>query len=133
MLEAGVLLDKHGNILYRHEPSGRSSGFLPDSSELWNQIWDHRHNLSGFAHSHPEGCCRPSWEDLTTFEAVEAGLGVRLDWWIATDSTLSLVRWDAYARRDNPTNLGYLTLSVRFEPLWLAELREMTNYGEKTT
>ena len=44
-------------------------------------------DLAGVAHSHPGGGIpTPSWEDLTTFAAVEDGLGQRLVWWIVSEA-----------------------------------------------
>ncbi len=81
-LEAGVLVGLDGKPLYWHTPEDRSVGHLPNSVPLWNVIWELRDQVLGFAHSHPgQGIPGPSYEDLTTFASIEAGLGRRLKWW----------------------------------------------------
>ena len=93
-IKAGVLLNADGIPFHWHAPEGRSAGGLPHSRNLWNKIWEHRGNLSGFAHSHPgEGTPQPSYTDLTTFYAIEVALGVRLYWWIVSSDDVSLVLW----------------------------------------
>lgn len=121
MIEAGVLLDRDGNPLHWHLPPNRSGAFLPDSRDLWDIIWENRKNLSGFAHSHPGfGVPLPSYTDLTTFAAVEAGLGQRLDWWIVSGDKLSLTGYDGDT---------YITLSRSECPSWMEELRKLSNYN----
>jgi hypothetical protein len=92
MMEAGVLISKNGEAAYWHEPAGRTSGSLPDSPDLWSVIWELRDHIGGFAHSHPGwGVPGPSQEDVTTFAAVEAALGRRLNWWIISHDKIVLV------------------------------------------
>jgi proteasome lid subunit RPN8/RPN11 len=123
MLEAGVILDLKGNPLHWHEPK-HSSVFIPDSRDLWQVFWENRDNLSGFAHSHPgSGRTSPSDTDRTTFKAVEAGLGKRLDWWITTSDTMILARYHSFVD-------DYLTVEVNMQPDWLIKLREISTYGE---
>jgi hypothetical protein len=121
-LEAGVVLDLYGVPIHWHLPLDRTVGSLPDSSDLWQVFWEHRSDLSGFAHSHPSGMAAPSHTDLTTFSGVELGLGQRLDWWIATPTHLVLCRW--VGRSD----LGYKTVLVTQRPLWFIKLLEHSNY-----
>ena len=81
MMETALVFDLHGKTIYWHEPSGRTSGYLPDSQDLWDVLWDNRHRLGGVAHTHPwHGPALPSHTDLTTFAAVEKGLGKHLLW-----------------------------------------------------
>ncbi len=92
MREAGVLIDLKGAPIYWHMPPGRSGGSLPDSRDLWDVIWENRANLSGFAHTHPGyGNPGPSQTDITTFQAIEAGLGKRLEWPIVSGDSLVVV------------------------------------------
>ena len=50
-----------------------------------DRIWSNRDRIGGVAHTHPwEGTTSPSSTDLTTFAAIEAGLGKRLYWPIVT-------------------------------------------------
>ncbi len=77
------------------------------------------------AHSHPGvGRPAPSHEDVTTFAAVEASLGCRLDWWIASRDELVVVRADdsgGYATRDLPKERL---------PNWVSELRRISHVGD---
>ena len=123
MIEAGVLLDINGEALHWHMPPNRSGGALPDSVDLWSVIWENRDIISGFAHSHPGyGRTGPSHTDLTTFAAVEAGLGKRLDWWITSGDSMILLRWTG------PGRLHYNQLDVAMEPDWVRELRRISTY-----
>lgn len=128
-MEAGVLLDRKGLPIYWHKPEDRSSAALPDSSDLWKEIWDNRDIVAGFAHSHPGGGTpHPSHTDLTTFAAVEAGLGMRLFWWITSEDDVSLVLWTG------PDRLDYTVRSVKpmFEPSWTDHLRSLSNQKSKS-
>ncbi len=118
MREAGVVLDRFGLDLYWHLPDNRSGGYLPDSLPLWEIFWANRADLSGFAHSHPGGLATPSYEDITTFAAVELGLGRRLDWWILAGSILIHSHWIG------PGRLSYKSLPVECRPKWVGKLRE---------
>ena len=76
MMEAGVLLDRDFNPLYWHAPRNRSVALLPDSRQLWDEIWERRAFVGAFAHTHPgRGITGPSSTDMTTFHAIEKGLG----------------------------------------------------------
>lgn len=121
-LEAGVLLDLEGYPLHWHKPVDRTAASLPDSVDLWSIIWENRDNISGFAHSHPSGMATPSHTDLTTFAAVEKGLGQRLDWWIITPSYLVLTRWVGRGV------LSYKSLPSSQRPEWFAELLRLSDY-----
>lgn len=86
-MEAGLVFDKHGGLIHWHLPPDRSMGALPDSRGLWEILWDNRDILGGVAHTHPwHGRPGPSGTDVTTFAAVEKGLGLRLVWPIVTFS-----------------------------------------------
>src|SRR6185369_6039063 len=87
-LEAGVVVGYEGEPIFWHLPEGRTAGYLPDSRELWEVIWENRHNVYGIAHSHPgSGLPGPSREDITTFAGIELGLGRRLVWWITSSNS----------------------------------------------
>ena len=124
MMEAAVLLDLNGKPLYWHVPSGRSGGSLPDSRDLWDVIWENRNNISGLAHSHPgSGLPGPSYTDVTTFAAIEAALGRRLDWYIISSDYIALFRWHG------PDSLTYIEYLILTEELgWLDRLSELSNY-----
>ena len=120
-MEAGVVLNRVGRPLFWHLPEGRTWGSLPDCHLLWDVLWRNRHDISGFAHSHPgRGLPAPSREDLTTFAAVEAALGIRLDWWITSDTHLVLARWVG------PGEHAYRTWTMNEEPAWAAPLRAVS-------
>lgn len=123
MIEVAVVLDRQHRPLHWHEPPGASGVALPDSRDLWDVLWAQRHQLSGIAHSHPHhGRPAPSRVDLTTFAACEAGLGVRLSWWIAT---LDDVRCFTHS---GPGRYDY-TGRAATDPetaTWIAELRRRT-------
>lgn len=113
-----------GEPLFWHLPGGRTAGSLPDSRQLWDVLWDNRHNVYGFAHSHPgSGLPGPSWEDLTTFAGVELGLGRRLVWWITSSNNLSVTLWAG------PGKYDYEVLQADgSRQKWLDELRQHSNY-----
>ena len=92
---------------------------LPDSPDLFTRIWQHRDQLIGFAHTHPGTsiCPFPSYEDVTTFAAIEAALGRRWLWWIVDAEAVSLSRWGGRFRLD------YYTERVS-EPYWVEALRK---------
>ena len=76
---------------------------IPDSLERWQIIWDHRAEITEIAHSHPGNFLDFSNEDLTTMQAVEAGLGRNLIWSIITkDGFLSRTDGKDTPRPDSP-------------------------------
>lgn len=121
MIEVAVVLDLDRRPLWWHAPPSATSVSLPDSRALWDVLWTHRAALSGVAHTHPgDGEPAPSREDLTTFAAVEAGLGRRLEWWIATADRVRCFAWSG------PTRYAYSgreVSSLAETADWLAELR----------
>ena len=118
MLEAAVVIDLSGAPIHWHLPAERTAVHLPDSRSLWQVLWAERQRLAGVAHTHPGvGSPAPSWEDLTTFAACEAGLGRRLDWWIATMDQIRLFRWAG------PSPHRYLGCPLTAPPAWLPQLR----------
>lgn len=126
--EAGVLISKSGDPIYWHLPEDRTAASLPDSRSLWDVTWEHRMSVLGFAHSHPGAghYPSPSNEDLTTFSAIERGLGRRLTWWIANDSALTILLWAG------PSEYIYAAEHVRVghEPPWVVELRQKSKGTE---
>ena len=126
-MEAGVVLGLTGEPIYWHVPQGRTEASLPDSHDLWMTFWDNRDNLSGFAHSHPgSGVPGPSYEDVTTFAAVEKGLGARLEWWIITRDRVAVVWWEGPGRLDYKSR----ALDPGNEPDWAPRLRDVS-YGKE--
>ena len=130
-----MLIRNDGHILKVYNP-GVSYAFLPDSRSLWDEIWDNRHNLLGVAHTHPgSGPPWPSLTDLTTFHAVENGLGRDLVWFIATSDAISCgMRVGSGLQEIIP---GVFIHEYKFTPImedatlvreWIAPLRELSNY-----
>lgn len=117
MIEAGVVLVRNEPVFW-HLPAGRTGGSLPDSRKLWDVLWELRKEVTlGVAHSHPGfGVPGPSWTDITTFAAVELGLGRRLAWPIITMDHVAIVRWTGPGKHDYKGELAE-------EFSWVPELR----------
>ncbi len=129
-MEVAVLVGEDGEPLYWHAPAENSSVSIPDSTELWAQIWEHRERLRGIAHSHPgDGFASPSHEDITTFRAIELALGRSLMWWITTKEHAVTIRLCG----PNPLDFSYLHLDAEREslPRWLNELRKRSKYDNE--
>lgn len=123
MMEAAVVVDLDGKVLYEHAPHNRTVVSLPDSRSLWDVIWENRDKLSGIAHSHPgSGKPGPSYEDVTTFADIEAALGRRLNWWIITSDQLILLRWAG------PEKHLYAIVNDVGPHEWRHRLHELSNY-----
>lgn len=121
MKEAGVVLNSAGLPIYWHMPDGRTSGGLPDSRVLWDVFWQYRHDLYGFAHSHPgSGVPGPSFSDVTSFAPIEEALGRRLEWPIITSNAVVVCRWVG------PDRLTYAPFVQKVEPDWTDELRRLS-------
>ncbi|MEQ8272032.1 MAG: hypothetical protein RKU31_00120 [Deltaproteobacteria bacterium] len=119
------MIDLEGAPLYWHVPPSRTAVTLPDSRALWDVLWEHRDRVAGFAHSHPgSGVPAPSHEDVTTFSALERGLGRRYDWWIATRDGFVVCRWSG------PGPLDYRTERCDAEPTWVSRLRALSEEEE---
>jgi len=127
MREAGVVIGGDGEPIFWHSPENRSIVSLPDSRLLWDVLFENRECLSGFAHSHPGGGTPgPSYEDVTTFAAVEAGLGRRLLWYIASSDAVVVLWWVG------PERLAYAKATLEEAPTWADELRRLSNNEERT-
>jgi len=120
-IEDAAVVGKDGTVVYWHSPENRSYGFIPDSRKLWDVIWEGRASIDGIAHTHPgRGYPNPSKTDLTTFEAVEKGIGRRIKWWILSADSSVLLEWsDEFSGGYDVTS--YMT--VEREPGWMAALR----------
>ena len=88
---------------------------IPDRRELWEVIWEHRSEISEIAHSCPDEVLEFSQEDLTTMEAVEAGVGKSFTWSVVTTTGLLSRK----AGKD----------SRRREPPWWVDLMRMLSYA----
>lgn len=126
MIESGVIIDHKGLPIHWHMPTGRTSVSLPDSQLLWDEFWRYREYIAGFAHSHPgSGVPGPSYEDVTTFSAIERALGKKLQWWITSSDRVALVTWSG------PGKLDYTGGELLKTPPWVPELRHLSNYYNK--
>lgn len=136
MIETAVVIGPEGP-LYWHVPAGRTAGSIPDSRELWDVLWEHRKYLIGVAHTHPgSGIPAPSWTDITTFVAIQKGLGRELVWWIA--SMNHFIELDGVALPNDwnsePCNCiaacfpGRVDYRIRHprEPSWVEPLRKLS-------
>lgn len=122
MREVAVVLDREHRPIWWHDPAGSSAVALPDSRDLWEVLWTERARISGVAHSHPgRGDPAPSAEDLSTFAACEDGLGMRLQWWIATLDHVLCFDWIGPMRYDFQ---GRPPASPHETAAWLHALRE---------
>jgi hypothetical protein len=88
---------------------------IPDSRDRWKVIWQHRHEITEIAHSHPGEFLDFSEEDLTTMQAVEAGTGKALVWSLVTAQGFLSRRDGQQAHRED-------------SPWWLALMRTLS-YG----
>jgi hypothetical protein len=101
-MEAALVFDITGVPIHWHVPPDRSMAAIPDSADLWEILWDNKIILRGVAHTHPwSGSAAPSSTDVTTFAAVEAGLGKRLVWPVVTFSEVRYFVWQG------PDRLNY--------------------------
>jgi hypothetical protein len=131
MREALAVLDKKGLALLMQAPSDGSSVAIPDSRTLWEFIWEHRDEISGIAHTHPgSGIPGPSHEDLTTFRAVEKGLGRILDWWIVTTGWVTKYNYDPHEKQYMQEILRGVRHRYDEEP-WVTEILEWSYREEK--
>ena len=101
MMESAFVFDVDGVIIHWHLPANRSGGFIPDSRDLWEVLWENREKLGGIAHTHPwNGEPWPSGTDVTTFAACEAALGKRLLWPVVTLDRMRTFRWVGPSKLD---------------------------------
>ena len=108
--------------LFWHLPDGRSAGGIPDSRSLWDVLWQHRDKDLIVAHTHPRyGTPQASLIDYVTFQAVEAGLGKRLVWCIASGDKAVCLLWQDELQ-------GYVNARMKDAPPWLGELRKLSGY-----
>lgn len=127
MKEAGILLGLDNKPLYWHTPNDRNGGALPDSRSLWDVIWENRAQVTGFAHTHPgSGVPAPSYEDKTTFWAIEAALGKQLNWFILSSDSQSLCLFHDSTLVIVELNMTSFSSPTNIE--WMKKLRELSDY-----
>jgi len=130
--ETIVVFDVNGKAIYWHEPDDRSAGYVPDSDDLWDVLWEHRDHLGGYAHTHPgHGPVSPSGIDLTTFDAIEKGLGKQLLWPILSfDQMVCVVRNPLFKSKPNVTHRWTVAGPLTIEFDWVDELRRKSGSEE---
>lgn len=133
MLESGVLLGIDNKPFYWHLPKDRSGGCLPNSKPLWDIIWENKETITGFAHTHPgKGYPAPSYEDKTTFIAIENALGKHLNWYIlSSDSQILCLLDNVDGYFGGQVNLYIVNADEITSPIyldWMQKLREFSNY-----
>lgn len=85
VIEVAMVFGKDGQPIHWHLPPGRKETIIPDTRDLWLVLMENRDRLGGVAHTHPwTGSPMPSSMDLSTFKAIENGLGKRLLWLVVT-------------------------------------------------
>ena len=121
MIEVAMVFDREGRALFWPAPQG-SAGSIPDSALLWDRIWACRDVIGGIVHTHPwEGAPSPSHTDVTTFAAIEAGLGKRLIWPIVTMDQVGY-----YQRIDSGQYVTVVFPSKELRDFWM----ESTGWGD---
>jgi len=123
-MEIIVVFDTTGKAIYWHDKDA-SSGYVPDSDDLFDVMWENKDRLGGFAHTHPwDGEARPSSIDLTTYRDLDKAFGKRLVWPVISFTDAVLVFWTKFP--DEPGE-GYVIADFdyleEFEFDWVDELR----------
>lgn len=99
--EAAFVFNERGEVTLWHTPNDRAGGAIPDSYDLWQFLWDTRHDLGGVAHTHPwKGTTGASGTDITTFSGIELGLGKKLNWLIVTFTHVVMYHWAGPGKYD---------------------------------
>ncbi|MFA6234103.1 MAG: hypothetical protein WC824_07955 [Bacteroidota bacterium] len=123
VVETALVFDKEGKTLLWHVPAGRSGGGIPDSHDLWEFLWENRKIIGGVAHTHPwNGEAWFSQTDVTTWAAIEQGLGIRLVWPVVTMTEMKQFSWVG------PEKLDY-ELRIPHVPVDVNGLRERSKEG----
>lgn len=119
--EVEFILSKSGDIIAAR---AGSVAYIGDDRDWWLEIWERRDDFGGTAHSHPHGMARPSWEDITTWQAYEVGLNESYPWYVVTETTVVEVSLVGNHAGDPDVNMKTMVE----EPWWVPLLRELS-YG----
>lgn len=126
MIEVAMVFDKEGRPIFWPSTGTETSGSIPDDRSLWDYIWENRERIGGVAHTHPwSGEAHPSHTDLTTYAAIEAGLGKRLCWPVVT---MTEVRYFGYA--DPAQDYEEYTPEFAVNEAWLHGINEMRRLSQ---
>lgn len=124
MREAAILINIWGCGILQHQPENASVVAIPDKKSFWDFILENKDQIAGIAHSH-SGSGEPwfSHEDVTTFAAIEQGLGKRLYWPIITSDSILTFGWVG------PKRLDYNIVKDHVDNnYWVDELRRISDY-----
>ena len=92
--EVAFVFTDTGEVIHWHLPEGSTYYKIPDTRSLWEVLWENRDRVCGVAHIHPwYSPSGPSSTDVSTFEAIEAGLGQRLIWPVITMDQQAFFRY----------------------------------------
>lgn len=134
MIEYALLFDREGRPLAWY--AGADSSSIPDSRTLWGVVWDLRDPLGGVAHTHPwSGSAAASHEDLTTFSAIERGLGRRLIWPVVTMTAVRYYVRDGVFLDNHDLGAQYVDCPPGFslQPHWEGTLEELRRRSCRTS
>jgi hypothetical protein len=132
-MEVAVVLDKALTPMLWHVPQDGNSGYIPDTVDLWQFLWENQKDVLGVAHTHPwAGTAAPSMTDLTTFQAIDSGLGRNLHWLIITfNRILVLHRENGEMTKDADLTNTILQLAPTTRA-WISEIRARSGYLKST-
>jgi hypothetical protein len=132
MIEVAVIIDKDGAPLHWRGTTDSSGGYIPDSRPFWDVIWSLRNEIAGIAHTHPwSGNPCPSPTDLSTFEAIELGLGKRLVWPIVTMDRYGFFGWTKPPEGPGYYGGGYRPGSFGQSTPWLETVLELRRRSQQ--
>lgn len=131
MIEVAVVFDTTGKPLFWPQLQGTGAS-IPDSRSLWEVIWEKRAVMGGIAHTHPwTGRPAPSGTDLTTFAAIELGLGTRLVWPIVTMDHFEFFGWVKPPEGPGFYGGGYCPGSFGQSTPWLETVLELRRRSQQ--
>lgn len=121
-VEVAMVFNNKGETLYIHQPVGRTGISLPDSQDLWAILWENKDQLGGVAHTHPwYGDPWPSATDLTTWDALERGLGKLLLWPVVTLNTVAV-----FQRQSLDEQFNLISIKTVPYPIDVENLRKLS-------
>jgi len=117
---AAIISADEKEVLCWHLPEGRSEVGVPDTTSHLLDLLHSSQCMAGTAHSHPGlGVPAPSWEDITTYAAIDKYFRRRFKYWIASMDRAVVVTWCGPRKYDYDVAI----LDEGKEPGWVTELR----------